>query len=103
MYEPKPLTKEDYLRSARLSVVMLQDQVLMLERAHSATFNMIWNGNLSPQEIMDDFGTEAFKLFRDSAALQTLFAAVIDGYVPLVPPYEFTINQAGTVTIGARK
>ena len=98
MYEPVPLTKADYLRNVRVAVLNLQHAVIQLEMSHRGLFNQIWNNEkLTTQEIMDEFGSSACLLFRDSGALQTAFMSIIKDYVPLMPG-SYTVNEDGTVT-----
>jgi len=73
---------------------------LMFEK-HGLIFREIWNcPTVSPQEIMDMYGTDAVLLFLFSSQIQNLLASSNPNYVPLAPPYQYTINPDGTVTIG---
>ncbi len=78
-------------------------------------YNLLWalptideDGNevppaVTPQEIMDKLGTQAYKLFESALGLQTQMAAVDPDYVQINVPYNYKINQDGTVTVGALK
>jgi hypothetical protein len=73
-------------------------QTVML---HTRLFNQLWkNPKASPQEILDEYGTEAAQLFSFSSQLQAMALGINPAYEPLVSPYEFTINSDGTVTVG---
>lgn len=59
--------------------------------------NMFW---ANPVAINEALGNETVKLFQLLGSLESLLGAYDDSYVPFVVPYEYTINQDGTVTIG---
>jgi hypothetical protein len=72
-----------------------------MKQEHARIFNMLWNNpKASPQEILDEYGTDAAELFSFSLQIQTMAKAIDPTYVRLVSPYEYTINPDGTVTIG---
>lgn len=74
-----------------------------LIRNHERNFKLIWNHpEITPQEIFDKFGESAIQLFQASAATQQYIQAVKPDYEPLVPPYNFEINEDGTVTVGEK-
>ena len=61
-------------------------------------FDMIWNGEEKPQDIFDKFGTDAKDLFIVSKAAEDYQKLALgESYTNLVVPYEFTINEDGTV------
>ena len=72
------------------------------QREQVQIFNMIWNSyENTPQEILDKFGTDAVELFIASKNAEDYLTLVLgDRYTPLVVPYEFTINEDGSVTVG---
>lgn len=60
------------------------------------------------QTQCDEMGTLAAEVMTQHAALQAFLyglapynAQTGKGWIPLEPPYEFTKNQNGTVTVGA--
>jgi hypothetical protein len=58
--------------------------------------------NKSPEEaqdFFDEFGVKAVLAFELHAKLQDLIYMTDNSWVPLVPPYEYTKNEDGTVTI----
>lgn len=59
--------------------------------------NMFW---ANPVIISEALGSDAVKLFQLLGSLEGLLGAYDDSFVPVTVPYEFTINQDGTVTIG---
>jgi len=70
---------------------------------HARLFQQFWeNRKVSPQEILDEYGTDAAQLFAYSSQLQALAKGINPDYEPLVPPYAFTINRDGTVTVGEK-
>ena len=73
-----------------------------MEGQHKNVWEMIWNNRrgLSPQDVLDEFGSDAKDLFIFSSSIQAmLYQANPTNYVPLETPLEYTINPNGTVTI----
>lgn len=100
IYDAPELTKDEKLIALKRSIAGSKLLVEQLKNMHLSAFNRVWNNpDHTPQEIMDAYGTDAAKLFHDSAATQTFLSEVVDGYEPLTPPRDYTINQDGSVTI----
>jgi hypothetical protein len=59
--------------------------------------NMFW---ANPVIINDILGNDTIKLFQLLGSLEGLLGAYNSDYVPFKVPYEYTINEDGTVTIG---
>ena len=65
-------------------------------------FQMVWsNPQLNPQQVLDAFGKDAAQLFLIASAFQNAVNTVVPGTINQVPPYQVTINNDGTVTVGA--
>lgn len=74
-----------------------------LNQTFTKIFQQIWvNPNFTPQQIMDAFGSDAASLFQLSGQVQDLLNTIVPNVNQLTPPNAFTINQDGTVTIGAK-
>jgi hypothetical protein len=106
--QPNPTTeqKQQFVvnRVKRLSSNMLKN----VKKQHQEIMQMIWRNpqGLTPQQVMDGFGAEAHELFELSNQLLTMLGNVKsdDPYLSeAAAPYEYTINQDGTVTIGDKK
>ena len=70
---------------------------------HTRLFQQLWKSpKVTPQEILDEYGTDAAQLFAFSAQLQALALGINPDYEPLVSPYEYIINPDGTVTVGEK-
>lgn len=70
-------------------------------------FNRIWKGSgvigqssLTPQQSLDAFGTDAASLFQLFALVQNLLNTAVPNTMNLVPPFQYTINDDGTVVVG---
>jgi len=64
-------------------------------------FNKIWNNPLAtPQEMIDRLGNKCAMYFIASKNTQDLIESLDPTYERLVPQYEFTVNEDGTVTLG---
>lgn len=65
-------------------------------------FNRIWyNDKYTPQQIFDKLGSLSVELFIASGKAEAYLAEMEgEDYVSLKVPYEFTINEDGTVTVG---
>jgi len=71
------------------------------ENLHRQLFNMVWESDeLTPQEILDEYGTDAKDLFIFSGQIQGMLLAINPNYIALDTPNEYVINLDGTITIG---
>ena len=91
-------------RIKRLSV----DTLNHIKAQHREMMQAVWNNpaGLTPQQVMDAFGSEAAELFQLSDQLLTMLGNVKpdDPYLAEAEaPYNYTINDDGTVTIGDKK
>ena len=74
-----------------------------MKQEHARIFNMLWkNPKVTPQEILGQYGEEAAALFAFSSQIQAMATAIDPGFVALIPPYNYTINPNGTVTVGEK-
>ena len=72
-----------------------------LERMHTELFKFLWeNPDVTIEQFMSQYGTDAAALFAVSSKIQEVLATVNPAYVPLTPTKPVTINGDGTVTIG---
>ena len=100
MYTQPQKTKEELLKEKVSRIVQSANGLIdMIKAEHTMSFIALWSHE-NPQEIFDLLGSESALMFRDSHGIQTLLKTVDPDYELLVPPYEYTINQDGTVTIG---
>jgi 3-methyladenine DNA glycosylase Tag len=98
-------TQEQKINRLKAEIIKKNSRLYKkIKREHKNLFNMIWESEeVSPQEILDSFGTDAESLFVYSISMQTLLAQVNSEYVPLETPNEYVINEDGTVTVGEEK
>jgi hypothetical protein len=76
-----------------------------LIRATKQTFKNVWfNPEVTPQEIFNEFGTNASIIFKDHAAavqcVLTIDPTALDP-ADYTPPFAYTIKPDGSVTVGA--
>jgi hypothetical protein len=70
-----------------------------------SAFNDLWGSENNPlpieevQAVLNLFGSDAYQLFQIHQVWQQFIKTVDPTYEPLVPPYEYTINPDGTVTL----
>lgn len=87
------------IRIKKQSVDMLQN----IKQIHQQMMQIVWQNKqgLTPQQVMDAFGSDAAELFQLSNALLTMLKTVKpdDEYGNTKAPYDYTINEDGTVTI----
>jgi hypothetical protein len=84
------------LSSNATSKVMLQ--------TYKNNFTAIWkNLRITPQEIFDAFGTDARELFIAASGIASVINAIKPNTITEPVPYEYTINEDGTVKIGEKK
>jgi hypothetical protein len=95
--ETQPITSLDtHVETIKKRNTNLLESVKVV---HKVLWDKIWNSEFDTQTILDQFGSDAYKLFELSVDLQTLMAKADPNYVPLVAPKEFTANEDGTITI----
>lgn len=101
IFLPPELTQEQKaILEAQRIVAFNKDFLENIIINHKNGFDMVWNNtNATPQEILNVFGTNAYKLFEASFAVQQLITEIKPDYAPLVPPRTYTINQDGTVVV----
>ena len=97
-------TQQDVVAEAKKRIVGMSTAMFWrLKQEHARIFNQLWNNpKASPQEILDEYGTDAASLFSFSSQIQTMAASIDSSYVPVVPPYEYTIKPDGTITVGEK-
>lgn len=79
---------------------MIRQHFGMVQQGFSQIFALVWtNPELTAQEVMDAFGTEAVQLFQFAGAFQQLMNTLQPGVLIQAPPKTFTINEDGSVTV----
>lgn len=72
----------------------------MLKSNFKNSFNSLWNNpNATPQEILDMFDTNAYKLFATSRDTIMFIKSIDPEWEAPISPKEFTVNPDGSVTI----
>jgi len=101
LLEKRDLTQAEKVTAVREQLVDVSTKLYQrMEKQHTYIFNQIWhNDEVSAQEVFDEYGNDAYQLFAFSQNIQTMLAQANPSYVPLVPPYDYTINPDGTVTV----
>jgi len=73
-----------------------------------SAFNDLWGSEENPiameeaQAVLDKFGSETVQLFLTHSQWQTFIKSVDESYELLVPPYDYAINEDGTVTLSEK-
>ena len=64
-------------------------------------YGAFWSGETTPMVKVALLGTEALRVFTDSAEAQAFLASKLEGYEPLGVPegYEVSFNQDGSASI----
>ena len=83
---------ETKMRELHAQMVSYFNQIMTLVWSHPT---------LTPQQIMDQYGTNAHNLFDMAGLCQQTIESALPNTTLLGPTYNFTINADGTVTIGA--
>jgi len=95
-----PSPAEDAAESIRTQIKGTWNQILM---AHQRGMATIWNDlpeGTTPQDVLDELGTDAADVFTLSAALATLIGSIDPDAVVHVPEgVTVTANDDGTVTL----
>jgi len=80
-------------------IAMSSSLAYQLEMQHTALFNKIWkNPDVTVEQILIKYGTDATKLFQVSSAIQDVLIAVNPNYKPLVPLCQVYFNEDGSAT-----
>ena len=95
-------TQQDIVASVKNRIVGMSTSMFRrMKQEHARIFNLLWNNSkATPQEILNEYGVDAAELFSFSLQIQTMATSIDPSYVALVPPYKFTINGDGNVTVG---
>ena len=104
--EVTELTKEQKLDITEKRVRrQCKSMFAQIKNNHLLLWDLIWNNDqgLSPQEVLDKMGTDAAELFELSDSIQQLASSACMDYVAKVTPNEYTLNEDGTVTLGAER
>lgn len=81
-------------------LVQMQMSFRRLSLDFEDLFTKVWeNQDLTPQEVMDAFGTDAVQLFILAQATETYLNTILPGTISATPPLPYAINENGTVTI----
>lgn len=92
------LAKEQVLAFKRQGV----DSLNNLKYNMTILFNMTWfpKDGVSVQKIWDEIGNDAADAINKSRATQLFIKSLDPSYEFLIPPYEYVVNQNGTLTVG---
>ena len=72
-----------------------------MANTYANIYTDVWvNPDLTPQEVFDSLGTSGAELLALADVLSSTVNGVVPGTIETGYPYEYTINEDGTVTIG---
>jgi hypothetical protein len=96
-------TKEELAKEA-VSVFSKESQDVLdnYKYNYQRLFSMIWNTSVHPQDFFDVLGSQAVSIFQTAQEVVTHIMKLDPSYTPPSAPYEFNINEDGTVTIGEK-
>ena len=97
------LTTEEKKQKTRDRLVRSMESLYGNMRAvYEQNFRAVWSNpdGLTPQEVMDAFGTDAVEFFSGGVGLYRYLDTVVPGGINLPAPSEVTPHGDGTVTIG---
>lgn len=96
---PEELKIEEIRRFALFRKMALENYV----QAYEISFRDFWyNPLVTPQEHCDFFGDKASEFFLINSIISENIKKIIPDYVAPTIPYEYFINEDGTVTIGEK-
>ena len=101
--DKKVATQEEKIHDLRQEVLKVSTRMYnKMERQHQQLWDLIWENSsgLTPQEVLDEYGTDASSFFIISESIQTLLVQVRPTYTVLETPNLYVINEDGTVTVG---
>lgn len=102
MYASIKKTQEEIVKDNILSwYKQINDTIQYDIDKYNESFEMFWSEeNVTPQERCDMLGNQAYKVFEDSMDRIVHLMKYQPTWNPPIPPYKYTINEDGTVTIG---
>jgi hypothetical protein len=71
-----------------------ENALRQLQSFTQQAYDAFWYGEASPSVKVGLLGTQALKVFTDSAEAQAFLASKIDGYVPLGVPTGYSVSFA---------
>jgi hypothetical protein len=72
-----------------------------MANTYANIYTDVWvNPDLTPQEVFDSLGASGAELLALADVLSSTVNGVVPGTIETGYPYEYTINEDGTVTIG---
>ena len=94
-------TTEELAKEAVMSFSKESQDVLdNYKYNYQRLFSLIWNSSIHPQDFFDVLGSKAVTIFQTAQEVVTHIMKLDPTYVPPSAPYEFTIENDGTVTVG---
>lgn len=102
IFQEEQLTQEEKLRAIKNEIARFNTRTLSIfKERYLKSLELVWgNKKASPQDILDSYGTSAVELFVTSNAVADFIKSVDPLFEKPIPPYEYTINEDGTVTVG---
>lgn len=100
------LTKEQLTKRTNQQIrVLLNNQFRQIIQVTNQVAELVWNNaeGLTPKEVVDALGTDAVQLFQIGAVMAGAINAITPNTLPTEAPYNVTINQDGSVTVGDKK
>jgi len=96
-------TQEELAKEAVISFSKESQDVLdNYKYNYQRLFSMIWNSSVHPQDFFDVLGSQAVTIFQTAQEVVTHIMKLDPTYEALSAPYEFEINNDGTVTVGEK-
>ncbi len=91
-------------KQAAIKARIIASNNAMFEQARetfSYYHHQIWDNTqgLTPQQVVDGFGTDAGTLVTKLAGLKTFLNTLRPGSITLTPPKAITVNQDGTAKV----
>lgn len=82
---------------------IIPDSLDALKRAYARGMALVWSqeGGIGPAEVLESLGTDAAALFVEGNKLITFILEADPDWQYPAPTHEFTINEDGSVTLGA--
>lgn len=98
----EPTLAEKQTRVSRRIKQKSTETLFGLIGTYTELMQTVWQNpaGLSPQQVFEGLGTDASQLFSLATVLVTTVNTVQPGTLVDAHPYNYTINEDGTVTVG---
>lgn len=102
---PEEISTQSYLRRRVAAVdAFVAESLDQLKGIYSTGMSLVWEqeGPVGPAEIFEELGERGVEIFMEGHALLQFILERDPSWVHPLPTYDYTLNEDGTVDVGAK-